>query len=245
MTEAKKKELLGWGCTILGGIFVVAGVLFFIMSNKMNLQLKKTEASIIGQYDIQLEDGQHHTMLELTYRVGDEMVIATYEYPGFINEDVTMIDIYYNIKDPQMVVDGAMLWEPLLVLVLGLIVLVPGLYLKGIIKNDLFKIVKPSDNAGNLAKELYQAKQRVMEGILPMLAGILFVVFGIIMLINDWGWWAWLFIIAGCVELLYIGLDFAPAVISWYRISKLQRAKNFARAYDIEMTENKEKSEEE
>jgi len=98
MTEAKKKELLGWGCIILGGIFVVAGLVLFIMSNRMNLQMKKTEATILAMYDMQLDNGLKHTMLDLSYRVGDRVVMTTYDYPGVLPKEEATIDIYYDIR---------------------------------------------------------------------------------------------------------------------------------------------------
>ncbi|MBO5082143.1 MAG: hypothetical protein J6C06_06020 [Lachnospiraceae bacterium] len=237
MTEAKKKELLSWVCIILGGIFVVAGLVLFIMSNRMNLQMRKTEATILSHYDLIQENGLKHTMLELIYNVGGQNVMATYEYPGVLEEDVYYIDIYYNIKEPSMVFDVGWSMSPLLVSVLGLIVLITGLYMKQIIKGTWWQLKEPEKNAQKNIKELYLAKRRVYEGALPMLAGILFVAFGIIMLVSRGEWWAWIFIVLGAVELLYIGMDFVPGLIQWINLGKIVKAQSRAKVYSVEMEE--------
>lgn len=244
MTEAKKKELLGWGCTILGGIFIVAGLVLFIMSNRMNMQMRKADAMILSRYDLIQEDGLKHTMLDLVYKVGDLNVTATYEYPGVLDEEVFEIEIYYNIKEPTMVFDVGWSMGPLLVCVLGIIILVPGLILKGIIKNTWWNLAEPEKNAQRLIKEIYMAKRRVLEGVLPMLAGMLFVVFGVVMLISRGEWWTWVFIVLGVVELLYVGMDFIPALIQWVNLSKIDKAKSKAKAYSVEMEEESKKTSE-
>ena len=240
MTEAKKKELLGWGCTILGGIFVVAGLVLFIMSNRMNLQMRKTEATILAMYEMELDTGVRHTMLDLSYRVGDRVVMTTYDYPGVLPKEEATIDIYYDIKEPEMVFECEWLFEPLLVLALGILILVPGLFLKGFFKLDQFKTKEPPKDAGHTMKEMYKARNSVMENLLPMLAGILFLIFGIIMLCIQKNRWAWMFIVGGAIELVYISLEFIPAAITWTKLSKIEKVKVKAKVYDVDMDIEKE-----
>lgn len=236
MNEAAKKKMLGIVCIVLGAIFVLAGALLFFMSNRMNFQLKKTEATIVGAHDMVLGNGEHHTMLDLSYRVGDEYMVSMYSFPGVLAEDTIALDIYYNIKDPEMVVMIDWSFEPLLVTLLGLLILIPGLWLKGIISLDIFKPIEPSKNADKASRQLYMAKKEMLEGILPMLAGVLFTVFGIIMLSKRHDWWCWCFIVVGIIELLYIGMEFVPALIMWFKLRNINKVKKKVKVqvYDVE-----------
>ncbi len=238
MSEAKKKDILSWVCIGLGTVFVLAGIVLFIMSNYMNLQMRKIEATVVGMYDLVQETGLKHTMVDLSYKVGDKVIFANYEYPGVLPEDTVILEVYYNIKQPDMILEGGWSFEPLLVFALGALTLISGLFFKGIIKADAFKLVEPSGDANKTAKQLYDAKRRVFEGLLPMIAGILFTAFGIIMLIINHNWWAWMFIVVGGIELLYIGMDFIPAVVIWSKINKINNIKGKAKVYDVEMNES-------
>ncbi len=238
MNEERQKRLLGLICTVIGGAFVLAGIVIFIMSNHMNFQMKKTEANVVAMYKLETIEGEQHTMTQLSYRVGTELVFASYEYPGILSEDTQTIEIFYSIKNPTMVFDGDWMWQPLLVLALGLPILVTGLYYWGIIKLEAWKLKAPDVNAGSAQKELYKAKKNVVENILPMLAGILFVTFGIIMLATRGEWWAWMFIIIGVIELLYIGLEFVPALISWIHFLKVDKLKQKVKVYNVEIEED-------
>lgn len=240
MTEERKQKLLGLICTLIGAVFVIAGIVIFIMSNYMNFQMKKADATVMAMYQIDTAEGERHTMVELSYRVGTELVMATYEYPGILDENTVALDVYYNVKEPTMVFDMGWYLQPLLVLVLGIPILVTGLYYMGIINLSAFKLVPPDQKATNMQKELYKAKKDVMENALPMLAGILFITFGIVMLVTNRGWWAWMFIVVGAVELLYIGMVFVPALINWISLSRVNKLKTKAKVYDVEMTQNKE-----
>ncbi len=237
MKEEKQRDLLGIISIVLGGIFVIAGIALFFMSNYMNFQVHKTEATVIGMYDITLEDGLKHTMVELSYRVGNELVLSNYEYPGTLPEETLVLDIYYNIKEPGMIVDAGWSFEPLLVLALGILVLVPGLYMKGILKSDMLTGDANAIKSGKMTKEFYDARSRAVEGFLPMTAGVLFTAFGIFMLIKDMGWWSWIFIVVGIIELLYIGMDFIPAAITWTQLSKVNKVAGKVKVYDVEASE--------
>lgn len=239
MNEAAKKKMLGMVCIVLGAIFVLAGILLFFMANRMNFQLKKTEATIIGSHDMVLGNGEHHTMLDLSYRVGDDYIVSMYSFPGVLAEDTIALDIYYNIKDPEMVVEGGWSFESLLVVVLGLVIMIPGLWLRDIINLDILKPIEPAADAKKAAKDLYKAKKEVMENILPLVAGVLFTVFGIVMLNVRGDWWFWCFIVAGIIELLYIGMEFVPALITWNTLAKVEKAKKKVKVqvYDVETEE--------
>lgn len=239
MSEEKQKSLIGWVCIAVGGVFALVGLVFFIVSNHINFQTNKVEATILGSYELTTAEGERHTMLELSYRVGEEVLYSSYNYPGVVDEDELVMDVYYNIKEPGMIVEAGWSFEALFVFILGLLLLIPGLYLKGFL--DKVIPVRPTevpDESNRVKKELYEARNRVYEGILPMLAGILFTVFGIVMLLFGNGWWCWIFIVVGIIELIYIGLDFVPALITCRKLSQVDRVK--AKVYDTEVDVAKE-----
>ncbi|MBQ3517369.1 MAG: hypothetical protein IJA29_09115 [Lachnospiraceae bacterium] len=238
MAEEKKLKLLGMISTICGVVFMIAGIIIFFMSNYMNFQMKKAEATIVGMYNIETSEGETYSMLELTYRVGSEMVFATYEYPGVLGDDVTTLEIYYDVKQPTMVFDKGWYLEPLLVSLLGIPLLVVGLYYTGKIRLDLFELTPPEKKATNTQKELYIAKKTVMENALPMLAGILFLIFGSVMIAMDRGWWAWIFVVVGLIELIYIGMEFVPALVTWIQLSRVSNLKVKATVYDVDASED-------
>lgn len=243
MNEEKQKNLLGYACIIAGGIFIIAGIILFIASNHMNLQMHKVEAEIMGRYDMTLDSGLRQTMLDLAYRVGDEMVQSSYVYPGIVEEDVLYIEIYYNVKEPTMVLEGKWLFEPLLVVGLGVIILIPGLMMKDILQLKEFRLKKPGKNAGQKEKELYEAKKTVIEDILPIVAGILFVVFGIVMLLTNGAWWCWIFIIAGGIDILYIAMEMIPAAVRWRQLVSIDKLKGKVKVYDVETTQDEQDTE--
>lgn len=243
MNDEKNRIILGRVCAIFGAVFIIAGIVFFIMSNFSNLQMEKTEATIIAMYEIDTQEGDRHTMLELSYRVGSEVAYTTYEYPGILDEGVTTLELYYNIKQPTMLFDAGWYWSPLWVLLLGIPILCVGLYYMGILKMEMFELSAPDKKATNMQKELYMAKKTTFENILPMLAGVLFVVFGIIMFIKRDAWWTWVFIVVGAIELLYIGMEFIPALVNWISLSRVNKFKSKVKAkvYDVEVdSENDE-----
>ncbi len=236
--DEKKKTYLGWACIVLGGLFVLAGMILFILSNQMSLQSRKADATILGMYEIETPDGSIHTMVELSYSVGTELVMTSYEYPGVLKEENYELEIYYNIKEPAMIVEAAWSFDMLLVVVLGVLLLVPGLYIKGFLKTDLLKAPDVKNGSKKFAKELYVARQSVIEGSLPMLAGVLFIAFGIVMVIGDNGWWPWVFICVGAIELLYVGMEFVPALITWIQLSKVDKYTGKAKVYDVEVSDD-------
>ncbi len=237
MSDEKKKEMLAWFCLALGALFIVGGLVIWFLANKMNFQLNKVDATVIGKYEMVTDAGERHTMVDLSYRVGDQMMISSYDHPGVLDDDVVDMEVYYNVKEPGMLVSTSWSWESLFAVLMGIFILVPGLYLKGILEFNPDEDIKLSDE---MNKKYADAKKRVLEGGLPMLAGILFVGFGIIMLVSRGEWWFWMFIIAGVIELLYIGMDFIPALITYIDITRINSIKTKVKAtvYDVEADEN-------
>lgn len=234
MTEAKKKDLLGMICIVIGSVFILAGVVLFILSNYLNLQMKKAEATVVAMYDIAQENGVHHTMVQLSYRVGDELMFANYEYPGVLAPETDAMEIYYNVKEPGMVLEGGWSFEAVPALILGAVILVSGLFLKGILDSKRFNLTQPKQSNSKISGQIYEERQKVLENALPMFASVLFIVFGIAMAITRGGWWPWMFIVVGGIELLYVGWEFIPAAIHLLKLAQLDKYQGKGKAYDVE-----------
>lgn len=53
-----------------------------------------------------------------------------------------------------------------------------------------------------------------------------------------------MFIVIGAVELLYIGMEFVPSLITWINLARVNKLKKKVKVYDVEMSEDKEKTSE-
>lgn len=223
MNKLNNKNV-GLGCAILGGIFFVAGIVLFILYNSVNLYAQKTEATIVSRYNIESEKDPH-VMLELAYRVGDEMVYTAYSVDREIEEEETLIDIYYNIKDPKQVLEAGWHLEPIIPSCFGILILLTGLYYMGIVSFGLEPAKKPGAKATEWEKKYYDARERTENSLIPLLGIISFIVFGVFMLVNKSGWWAWIFVVVGALGAIYLLADFIPAVNEFIALKRLKKIK--------------------
>ena len=75
MGKKLNNKNVGLACVILGGIFFLSGMVLFVLFNYVNLYAQKAEATIVARYYIS-DPENPHTMLELAYRVGDDMIYS-------------------------------------------------------------------------------------------------------------------------------------------------------------------------
>lgn len=223
MNKLNNKNV-GLGCAILGGIFFVAGIVLFILYNSVNLYAQKAEATIVSRYNIESEKDPH-VMLELAYRVGDDMVYTAYSVDREIEEEETLIDIYYNIKDPKQVLEAGWHLEPIIPSCFGILILLTGLYYMGIVSFGLEPAKKPGAKATEWEKKYYDARERTENSLIPLLGIISFIVFGVFMLVNKSGWWAWIFVVVGALGAIYLLADFIPAVNEFIALKRLKKIK--------------------
>ncbi|MCR4928406.1 MAG: hypothetical protein K5988_00250 [Lachnospiraceae bacterium] len=230
MNKLNNKNV-GLGCAILGGIFFVAGIVLFILYNSVNLYAQKAEATIVSRYNIESEE-DNHVMLELAYRVGDEMVYTAYSVDREIEEEETLIDIYYNIKDPKQVLEAGWHLEPIIPSCFGILILLTGLYYMGIVSFGLEPAKKPGAKATEWEKKYYDARERTENSLIPLLGIISFIVFGVFMLVNKSGWWAWIFVVVGALGAIYLLADFIPAVNEFIALKRLKKIKKHTLSVD-------------
>lgn len=223
MNKLNNKNV-GLGCAILGGIFFVAGIVLFILYNSVNLYAQKAEATIVSRYNIESEKDPH-VMLELAYRVGDDMVYTAYSVDREIEEEETLIDIYYNIKDPKQVLEAGWHLEPIIPSCFGILILLTGLYYMGVVSFGLEPAKKPGAKATEWEKKYYDARERTENSLIPLLGIISFIVFGVFMLVNKSGWWAWIFVVVGALGAIYLLADFIPAVNEFIALKRLKKIK--------------------
>ena len=230
MNKLNNKNV-GLGCAILGGIFFVAGIVLFILYNSVNLYAQKAEATIVSRYNIESEKDPH-VMLELAYRVGDDMVYTAYSVDREIEEEETLIDIYYNIKDPKQVLEAGWHLEPIIPSCFGILILLTGLYYMGVVSFGLEPAKKPGAKATEWEKKYYDARERTENSLIPLLGIISFIVFGVFMLVNKSGWWAWIFVVVGALGAIYLLADFIPAVNEFIALKRLKKIKKHTLSVD-------------
>ena len=114
MKEKLNNKNVGIACIVIGGIIFVAGIVLFVLYNSVNLYAQKADATIVSRYTVNSqEDDEPHMMLELAYRVGDEMVYTTESVFEEIPEEELNREIYYNVKNPKEVLDAGWHLEPI------------------------------------------------------------------------------------------------------------------------------------
>lgn len=214
---------VGTACAILGGLFILGGIVLFILYNSVNLYAQKADATIVSKYRVESEDDPH-TVLELAYRVGDDMVYATDSYYGEIDDETVNLDIYYNVKDPKQILDAGWHFEPVIPAAFGVLILLTGLYYTGHISFGFEPAKKPGKDSSDWDKKYYAAKEKAENALIPMLGVISFVVFGVFLVVNKTGWWAWIFIAVGAIGIIYLLTDLIPAATE---LNALRKIKNF------------------
>ena len=214
---------VGTACAILGGLFILGGIVLFILYNSVNLYAQKADATIVSKYRVESEDDPH-TVLELAYRVGDDMVYATDSYYGEIDDETVNLDIYYNVKDPKQILDAGWHFEPVIPAAFGVLILLTGLYYTGHISFGFEPAKKPGKDSSDWDKKYYAAKEKAENALIPMLGVISFVVFGVFLVVKKNGWWAWIFIAVGAIGIIYLLTDLIPAATE---LNALRKIKNF------------------
>lgn len=238
MKDTKKKELLGMVCIILGALFVLIGLVFFIINNKVNLYAKKVPATVMSSYSLSTSDGKNMTMVELMYKVGTETVFTTYNYPRELKDGEVFLEVYYDVRKPRQVLEAGWTFEPLFLALLGLVVLLLGLYNKGISDFGIVESRKPAADAPERVKKVYELRQKIGNNIFPALGGFVFIAFGLVMLLTRKNNWMWIFIGIGIAVIFYCALDLIPA---FFELRKLNIAKKFRGKVVGEEVSDKEK----
>ncbi|MCR5847549.1 MAG: hypothetical protein K6G75_05460 [Lachnospiraceae bacterium] len=229
-------KTVGIICVVLGSIFFIAGLVLFIMSNAVNLYAQKTDASIVSRYEVTSDEGSR-TILELAFRVGDEMVYTTYTVFEEIDEDEPNYEIYYNVKNPKEILEAGWQLESIIPAAFGILILMTGLYSLGVISLGFELNRKPGSRASEWDKKYYEAKERVENDFIPLLGVVSFIVFGVFLLVNKTGWWAWLFVVAGSLGAFYFLIDLIPALAELITMNRIKKYKGRSLSVDSDFEE--------
>ena len=213
---------VGIGCTILGGLFLLGGIILFILYNSVNLYAQKVDATIVSKYDVESEEDPH-TVLELAYRVGDDMVYVTDSYYGEIDEDTVDLEIYYNVKNPKEILEAGWHFEPILPAAFGVVILLTGLYYMGLISFGFEPAKKPGEKSSDWDKKYYEAREKAENALIPLLGVLSFIIFGVFLVIKKSGWWAWIFVAIGTIGAVYLLTDLIPAAIELNALRRLKK----------------------
>ena len=228
------KKLYGIICTALGGIFVIAGIVLFILNNYMNLYAQKTVATILSEYNVTAEDGSTYKMLEICFKVRGDLVTTTMEMHEDIPPEKLDIEVYYNIKKPRMILDAGWNFLPLLVSFLGLLIVIPGLSFLEILGIKIFEQGKDKYTGNEKNKRKAQIMERLENNVLPFIGAVGITVFGIIMVVLKAGWWYWIFIVGGGIMDVYFGIEIVPALLDLRKENGIRNIK--AEVIDTDMS---------
>lgn len=230
MDNKKNRELVGIICIFLGTVFIIAGLVFFVMNNRNNLYAKKVTATVMSSVEADITDDKNPdkketvTLLNVMYRVGNENVTTTYNYPGKLKEGEVFLVLYYDARSPKRIIEGGWTFEALFLALLGLVVFLLGLYYKGITDFGIVEMKKPDDSAPERVKKTYEARQRIGNGLFPSLGGLVCIAFGVVMVITKHNHWMWIFVGVGILVIIYFSLDMVPAI---FELRQLKIAKKF------------------
>ena len=154
MDLKKKKELLGIVSIILGGIFILSGLIFFVVNNRNNLYGKKVSATVMSKVSTTTSDGEKITMLTLLYSVAGQNITTTYDYPGELEDGEAFITLYYDARNPKKIIQAGWSFEPLVLAFTGLFLFLLGLYYKGVTDFGIVEAKAPSANASEYTKKM-------------------------------------------------------------------------------------------
>lgn len=241
--KESNRDFWGYTCIVVGVLFCCCAIGFFFYGNHMNFKTNKTEATILTRSEIETTEGEKKTLLQVSYKVGSELVVTSYQYGGEpLEEEDIIIDVRYRIDDPDFIVDSEWTFEAVYVFVLGLVIVLGGMCIKGFILKDMNLFAEePGKGASKREKEIFESRKVVINNLFPFAAAVLFAGFGVVLAIMGYSWWVWLFVAAGGVGMLYFGLELFPAAIEWKRLTSLNnmKVKVTDTEVDVKKTDNK------
>ena len=173
---------------------------------------------------INASDKKKTTLLNVMYRVGNENVNTTYNYPGVLKEGEVFIELYYDARNPKRVIEAGWTFEGLFLSLLGAVIFLLGLYYKGVTDFGIVEMKKPDENAPERVKKTYETRQRIGNGLFPSIGGLVFIAFGVVMVLTRHNHWMWIFVGAGVLIIFYFSLDMVPAI---FELRQLKLAKKF------------------
>ena len=224
MDNKKNRELIGIICIILGGLFIIAGLVFFVVNNRNNIYGKKVSATVMSSVVVQTSDNKKTTLLNVMYAVGNENVNTTYNYPGELKEGEVFLELYYDARNPKRVIEAGWTFEGLFLSLLGAVIFLLGLYYKGVTDFGIVEMKKPDESAPERVKKTYETRQRIGNGLFPSIGGLVFIAFGVVMVVTKHNNWMWIFVGAGILIIFYFSLDMVPAI---FELRQLKLAKKF------------------
>ena len=243
MNNLSKKEKLGMLCLVLGGLFLAAGLVFFVLINFRNLSAKKVQATILTKVSIYKDDSdEKQTLLTVMYPVGTENVTTSFTYDGEFDNDSAFMTLYYDARNPKVVMDAGWYFEPVFLAVLGLLVFLCGLYYKGITDFGIVERKKPRETAPENDKKMYELSERAANGLFPAIGGLIFIIFGVLMLVFRHNYWMWIFIVLGILAVLYFSYDMVPAMLELHQLKVATKFKGKVVDTDKDMKKAEKKN---
>ena len=237
--EKANREKVGLLCLCLGALFILAGLVFFVLVNWINIYAKKVTATIMNSIEVTTSDGREMKSLELMYAVGSNTVTSYYTYGGELEDGTGFIQVYYDARNPKIIVEAGWNFEPIFLALLGLIVFLLGLYYKGITDFGIVEMKKPDENAPEIAKKTYQAREKAENGLFMSAGALVFVAFGLYMALAKHNPWMWIFVGIGVLSIVYFSLETVPAILELRQLKMAKKFKGTVVERDEDRTEEK------
>ena len=237
---------VGIVCMILGALFFLGGIIYFIMLNFPNTYSQKVEATIVSRFNVTSEEDDVHTLLELAYKVGDETLTSPYTVYEELPEDQMTLEVYYNIKNPTELVQAGWHFEPIVPAAFGILIFLTGLTYMGKITLWFDISGEKSEKIPEWDKKYYEAKERMENALFPIVGLLALIGFGIFILVSKKFTWSWVFIGVGGIGIIYFLSDFIPAIVEYTTFKRIKQFKVHALSVDddFEQFEKQQKEKE-
>lgn len=234
-----ERKKTGYVVLVIGAFFFIAGIVLFIMSNYVNVYSQKVEATIVSKSEVETDDGESHYLLGLVYSIGNEIVETAESFYDELEEDQVNLTIYYDVRNPQRLVEGGWHFEALIVAFIGIVIVIPGLILTDIVTFGIAERKAPSNKASKWTKDFYEAREKTENDIMLLAAAAAVLGFGIYLILVISKWWSWIFIGLGGMGIIYILIDFIPALRKFLAMRKVSKVKVVSTDDDFEKFEKK------
>ena len=67
-------------------------------------------------------------------------------------------------------------------------------------------------------KQIYELSERVANGLFPSIGGLIFILFGVLMVVTRHNHWMWIFVGLGILAVLYFSMDMVPAMLELHQL---------------------------
>ena len=133
--------------------------------------------------------------------------------------------LYYDARNPKRVIDAGWYFEPLFLASLGLLVFPDRSLLQG---NFGFRNCGDEETGckgSGTGRKHTKQDERVANGLFPSIGGLIFILFGVLMVVTRHNHWMWIFVGLGILAVLYFSMDMVPAMLELHQLKVAKKFK--------------------